>query len=62
MTEAQYEFLALLNFARGVIAERMGLVGDLNKVIHSQDIQSLASQMRFIENFEDWSMWLTMQD
>ena len=58
LTEEQLEYFALVTFMRGVMAERMGLVGKIEGFLPSVDMHILEQMLLFLEQLEEWLMYL----
>ena len=53
LTDAQIEYFAQVSFMRGVLAERMGLIGNPRGLIADRDFDALVQTLRVLETIED---------
>jgi hypothetical protein len=53
LTDAQIEYFAEISFMRGVLAERMGLIGNPRGLIADRDFDALVESLRTLEIIED---------
>jgi hypothetical protein len=53
LTDDQVDYFARVSFMRGVLAERMGLLGNVRGLISEQDSFLISESLRTLEVIED---------
>ena len=53
LTDEQVDYFAEVSFMRGVMAERMGLLGNVQGLLSREDFDALVESLRTLETIED---------
>lgn len=62
LTEEQIDYFGRIAFMRGVMAERMNLIGRGGGLLTEEDLQLTIDLLMFLEQVEDWTWRLTGQE
>jgi len=62
LSREQVDYFGRIAFMRGVMAERMGLIGRGGGLLSEEDLQLTIDLLMFLEQIEDWAWRLTRQD
>lgn len=62
LTQEQLDYFTRVTFLRGVMAERMGLIGDYNGLLSTFETWQMKQHLLFLEQLEGYFISMTGQD
>ena len=62
LSEGQFDYFTRVTFLRGVMAERMGLIGDYDGLLSAFETWQMEQHLLFLGKLEDYLIFMTGQD